>query len=53
MLWLRHEAMHSPARLAFAAGRLAEMEASVRDEARADWPEAWRRLRRTSPRFWR
>jgi CHAD domain-containing protein len=53
MLWLRHEAMHAPARLAFAAGRLAEMEASVRDEARADWPEAWRRLRRTSPRFWR
>ena len=51
--WLRHEAMHAPARLAFAAGRLAAMEASVRDEARADWPEAWKRLRRTTPRFWR
>ena len=51
--WLREEAMHAPARLSFAAGRLAQMETSVRDEARADWPDAWKRLRRTKPRFWR
>jgi CHAD domain-containing protein len=51
--WLRQEAMHAPARLAFAAGRLAEMEAPVREEARTEWPEAWERLRRTTPRFWR
>ena len=51
-LWLRHEAMHAPARLAFAAGRLAQIEASVRDEARRDWPGAWERLRRNTPRFW-
>jgi CHAD domain-containing protein len=52
-LWLRQEAMHAPARLAFAAGRLAEIEASAREEARTEWSEAWERLRRTTPRFWR
>jgi CHAD domain-containing protein len=51
--WLRHEAMHAPARMAFAAGRLAAIEASAHDDARAGWPEAWKRLRRTRPRFWR
>ena len=51
--WLRQEAARAPARMAFAAGRLAEMEASVRKEARKDWPDAWERLRRTKPRFWR
>ena len=53
MTWLRREAMHGSSRMAFAAGRLAAIEASARDEARAGWPEAWERLRRTTPRFWR
>ena len=53
MAWLRHEAMHAPVRMAFVAGRLTAIEASVRDDARAGWPTAWERLRRTRPRFWR
>jgi CHAD domain-containing protein len=51
--WLRREAMRASTRKAFAAGGLAAIEASARDEARAGWPEAWERLRRTTPRFWR
>ena len=50
--WLRHEAMNAPTRMAFAAGRLAAIEATAHDEARTGWPAAWERLR-TAPRFWR
>jgi CHAD domain-containing protein len=53
MRWLRHEAMHAPARMAFVAGRLTAIEASARDDARASLPDAWERLHRTRPRFWR
>lgn len=36
---------------AFAAGRLAQLEAAARADARAAWPVAWRALRRRK-RFW-
>jgi CHAD domain-containing protein len=53
MAWLRQEAMHAPVRMAFTAGRLTAIEASALDRSRAGWHEAWERLRRTRPRFWR
>jgi CHAD domain-containing protein len=43
---LRELAAAGDPALAFAAGRIAEREASRRREARKRWPRAWRRLRK-------
>jgi CHAD domain-containing protein len=40
-------------RVAFAAGRLVEREERRRLRARADFPEAWRRLEKSGRRAWR
>lgn len=50
--WLREQAGGATPRVAFTAGRLAGIEATVRDEARRAWPEAWADLRRKRLRFW-
>ena len=50
--WLREQSGGVTSRVAFTAGRLAGVEAAVRTEARASWPEVWSRLRRKRLRFW-
>jgi CHAD domain-containing protein len=53
MEWLRQHAEHADDPLvAFTAGRLAEVDARARAEARASWPKAWRKLEGRK-RFWR
>ena len=51
--WLRGQAGGAAARGAFVAGELAGIELRAMDEARAAWPDAWRRLRSKKLRFWR
>ncbi|HUF58642.1 MAG TPA: CHAD domain-containing protein [Actinomycetota bacterium] len=52
MAWLADRGMEADDQaVAFTAGRLAELETTSRDRARAAWPEAWRRLERRK-RFW-
>jgi len=46
--WLRVLAESAPPAQALAAGRLIEGERTRRAEARAAWPEAWRRLERAA-----
>ena len=50
--WLRLQSRGMTPRAAFAAGRLAGIEATARGEARAHWPEVWTTLRRKRLRFW-
>jgi CHAD domain-containing protein len=50
--WLREQAGASSPAASFSAGRLAGLEAAVRDEARRTWPDAWADLRRARLRFW-
>jgi CHAD domain-containing protein len=50
--WLRLQSRGMTPRAAFAAGRLAGLEATALDDARALWPEVWTSLRRKSLRFW-
>jgi CHAD domain-containing protein len=50
--WLREQAGGATPRVAFTAGRLAGIEATVREEARRAWPQAWADLRRKRLRFW-
>ncbi len=51
--WLRGQAGGAAAGGAFVAGELAGIELRAMDEARAEWPDAWRRLRSKKLRFWR
>lgn len=50
--WLREQAGGASPRVSFTAGRLAGIEATVRDESRRAWPETWAELRRARLRFW-
>lgn len=52
MAWLHDETDDARAPVAFTAGMLAGIEATVRDEARLAWPGAWADLRRKRLRFW-
>ena len=50
--WLAEHAIDAAdAGVAFAAGRLAELEAADRARARDRWPRAWKTLRAEGP-FW-
>jgi CHAD domain-containing protein len=50
--WLAEKALAADdPGVAFAAGRLTEQEAAVRERARARWPRAWKALRAEGP-FW-
>jgi CHAD domain-containing protein len=51
--WLRAQAGGTATSVAFVTGELAGIERRVQAEARAEWPEAWRRLRSEKLRFWR
>jgi CHAD domain-containing protein len=52
MSWLADRGMEvDDHAVAFAAGRLAELEAASRARARAEWPTAWSKLQRRK-RFW-
>ena len=50
--WLRAQAGGTATRVAFVAGELAGIERQAQAEARAAWPEAWRRLQAGKLRFW-
>ncbi len=50
--WLHDQSRGAVAPVAFTAGMLAGIEATVRDDARLAWPHAWARLRRKRLRFW-
>lgn len=50
--WLRLQSKGMTPRAAFAAGRLAGLEATVRDRARTRWRDDWASLRRRKLRFW-
>ena len=50
--WLRLQSRGMTPRAAFAAGRLAGLEATARDRARARWRDEWTSLRRKKLRFW-
>ncbi|CAN5676237.1 CYTH and CHAD domain-containing protein [soil metagenome] len=50
--WLRQASKGAAPDIAFTAGRLAGIDASLRDEARAEWPDVWAELRRRRLRFW-
>ena len=50
--WLRQQVGGVPPRVAFIAGTLAGVEATVRAEARQRWPEVWADLRQKRRRFW-
>ena len=50
--WLRQASKGATPDVAFTAGMLAGVDASLRDEARAEWPEVWAELRRKRLRFW-
>ena len=50
--WLHDQTRGAVAPVAFTAGMLAGIEATVRDDARLAWPDAWAQLRRKRLRFW-
>jgi CHAD domain-containing protein len=50
--WLRAQAGGTATRVAFVAGELAGIERQAQSEARAAWPDAWRRLQAGKLRFW-
>ena len=50
--WLHDQTDDARAPVAFTAGMLAGIEATMRDDARLAWPDAWARLRRKRLRFW-
>lgn len=50
--WLREQAEGATPGVAFLAGRLAGVEATVREDSRHAWPGLWAELRRKRLRFW-
>jgi CHAD domain-containing protein len=50
--WLRRATGGAPRNVAFVAGELFAIEQQAREDARAEWPRAWRNLSTQGPRFW-
>ncbi|MDP9264754.1 MAG: CHAD domain-containing protein, partial [Chloroflexota bacterium] len=50
--WLRDHSAADGASTAFALGELAALEVAIRDRAEAEWPAAWKALRRRRPTKW-
>ena len=50
--WLRAQAGGTATSVAFVTGELAGIERQAQAEARAAWPDAWRRLQSKKVRFW-
>ncbi|MGQ0824893.1 MAG: CHAD domain-containing protein [Actinomycetota bacterium] len=49
--WLAKTAEQCPANEAFAAGMLAQVEVETADEARRQFPEAWKKVRARTPKW--
>jgi hypothetical protein len=50
--WFRAQAGGTATSVAFVTGELAGIERQAQAEARAAWPNAWRRLQSKKVRFW-